>query len=945
MLIDRPQITETSKIVNVSIDSGTSDPSNPDVGELFYRTDLDALRIFTGASAWFSMKPLDASGNIDLGSGDVTADVITATGQFTGSGTGLTGTASSLNIGGNAATATVLQTARTIAISGGATGTATSFNGSANITIPVTDLNATNLTAGTVPAARLSGTYTITVAGNASTATTLQAARTIGLSGVTATAQSFDGSANITIPVTDVPASLLSGTIAAARLSGTYAINISGSAATLTTPRTINGVAFDGSANITVTAAAGTLTGTTLNPTVTASSLTSVGTLSSLVVGGAAQFNSTVLLSADPTLALQAATKQYVDNVVANGVSWKQAVRAATTANITLSGAQTVDGVALNVGDRVLVKNQTPDADAGAFLGRTRNAANGIYNVASGAWTRVADADSATELPSAAVFVSEGTTQADIAYVQIVDSVTVNSTPLAFVQFSTAGGGVAGNGITIAGTTISVNADTVNDFTFSPPQLQLKQVAGNIGTFGSSASVPTVTVDSKGRVTAAASAIGITSANTASTVVSRDASGNFIAGTITASLTGAASLNVLKAGDTMTGALVVNSGASLPLSLRTSSSGPWAIELLRTDTSFSSKAYNNGTQWHFEHRPSFAGNTPLDSANYNTYVPTLTGTGASGTWAISISGNAATATLANNTSSISSAVGGSYTWTGTQNFLSGNSVGVATQAGTLVAFGNSAGTNAAVMSFHRPGAYAINMGLDTDNVFRIGGWSDGLNVYRAQFYASGSLRITGALYPSNGSAYMQTSTGTYGTMEFGGQSNNGYFGLYYPGSASTYGGMFDTSGNGGDYDTSTGWHFYWNRANVCLGIGGSTTAAGYAAYTNGNHYVAGSLYATGDVTAFSDRRIKTDIEPIYNALAKVEGLRGVSYRRVDTGDYQIGFIAQEVEEVVPEVVKTDHDGMKGVTYGNMVALLVEAVKELKAEVNALKAQLAAKDAE
>jgi hypothetical protein len=101
---------------------------------------------------------------------------------------------------------TKLRNARTIAISGGATGTATSFDGSANITIPVTSLDATTL----------SGTASISTTGNASTATTLQTARTIGLSGVTATAQSFNGSANITIPVSAVPASLITGALGVA---------------------------------------------------------------------------------------------------------------------------------------------------------------------------------------------------------------------------------------------------------------------------------------------------------------------------------------------------------------------------------------------------------------------------------------------------------------------------------------------------------------------------------------------------------------------------------------------------------------------------------------------------------------------------------------------------------------------------------------------------------
>lgn len=108
----------------------------------------------------------------------------------------------------------------------------------------------------------------------------------------------------------------------------------------------------------------------------------------------------------------------------------------------------------------------------------------------------------------------------------------------------------------------------------------------------------------------------------------------------------------------------------------------------------------------------------------------------------SISGNAATATNASNTSSISNAVGSAYTWTGFQNFLSTASVGNNGQSGSAV-YGNASGTNAAVLSFHRPGAYAINLGLDTDNIFRVGGWSDGANSIRFAVDSSGNITARG----------------------------------------------------------------------------------------------------------------------------------------------------------------------------------------------------------
>ena len=94
-----------------------------------------------------------------------------------------------------------------------------------------------------------------------------------------------------------------------------------------------------------------------------------------------------------------------------------------------------------------------------------------------------------------------------------------------------------------------------------------------------------------------------------------------------------------------------------------------------------------------------------------------------------------------------------------------------------------------------------------------------------------------------------------------------------------------------------------------------------------------SVTAGGDVTAFSDMRIKHDIQTIEGALAKVSDMRGVYFKR-NNGEAGTGVIAQEIENILPEVVK---DGeYKSFAYGNMVGILIEAIKELKAEVEKLK---------
>ena len=139
---------------------------------------------------------------------------------------------------------------------------------------------------------------------------------------------------------------------------------------------------------------------------------------------------------ADPTMAAnsdarvptQAAVVAKIAAAIA-GLSWKQRVRAATTANITLSGAQTIDGVSVIAGDRVLVKDQSTASQ------------NGLYDAASGSWTRTTDADSGAELVNASVYVSEGTVNEDTQWTCSTNApITVGSTSLAFAQFTSGGG-------------------------------------------------------------------------------------------------------------------------------------------------------------------------------------------------------------------------------------------------------------------------------------------------------------------------------------------------------------------------------------------------------------------------------------------------------------------------------------------------------------------------
>lgn len=117
-------------------------------------------------------------------------------------------------------------------------------------------------------------------------------------------------------------------------------------------------------------------------------------------------------------------TQAVLDFVIARqaGLAWKAPVACATTANITLSGEQTIDGVATS-NSRVLVKNQSTQSQ------------NGIYLSGSGSWTRTSDADTGTELEGATVRVQQGTSNADTTWIQTTDGITLGSSNIVFTQF------------------------------------------------------------------------------------------------------------------------------------------------------------------------------------------------------------------------------------------------------------------------------------------------------------------------------------------------------------------------------------------------------------------------------------------------------------------------------------------------------------------------------
>lgn len=128
------------------------------------------------------------------------------------------------------------------------------------------------------------------------------------------------------------------------------------------------------------------------------------------------------------------------------------------------------------------------------------------------------------------------------------------------------------------------------------------------------------------------------------------------------------------------------------------------------------------------------------------------------------------------------------------------------------------------------------------------------------------------------------------------------------------------------------YRFSWHRGGSHSNTENDPGSGGTTAMTLDS---SSNLTVTGNVTAYSDIRLKSDIKPITNALDKVSQINGVTFTRTDSGERQAGVIAQEVEKVLPEVVGNGEE-YKSVAYGNMVGLLIEAVKELSAQVEELK---------
>lgn len=276
------------------------------------------------------------------------------------------------------------------------------------------------------------------------------------------------------------------------------------------------------------------------------------------------------------------------------------------------------------------------------------------------------------------------------------------------------------------------------------------------------------------------------------------------------------------------------------------------------------------------------GNNSIPSVTFDAYgrVTGISAVTPSGTWGINVSGSAATLTL----QGVTEAAIDTATTTGVYN------VSYSGYSRTLWAFngGGSCGT--------------VQLEADYSGNLR----------WRNHTDASAWTSWRNILLSTNYTDYTVTKTG-------GGAS--GSWGISVTGSSASCTGNANTASTANALNTAN------NYQVNALGVGTSNTNAG-------------TIYATGNITAYSDIRLKTDIRLIPDALAKVCALRGVTYKRVEDpdGPRHTGVIAQELQAVLPEAVLEHEDnGTLMVAYGNVIGLLIEAIKELRGEVAELRA--------
>jgi hypothetical protein len=264
------------------------------------------------------------------------------------------------------------------------------------------------------------------------------------------------------------------------------------------------------------------------------------------------------------------------------------------------------------------------------------------------------------------------------------------------------------------------------------------------------------------------------------------------------------------------------------------------------------------------------------------------------------------------------------------------------------------GGNAAFMNFHRPGVYASYFGIDTDNQFAVGGWSAGAalalfkcaNIGLGGAASSGNVRLTLRAATSNTGGNMLEMYNSAGVLKTRIEDRGGQNWIVQDSVGAECGTIryatptgrigilfFDQNG-----ESRSDIRHILTGGFAFAGNAGSGIPSEMMRITPASLDVYANITATGTITSTSDIKLKKNLEIIPNALDKIRQLNGYTFERTDSGATQTGLIAQEVQKVLPEAVSNGEH--LSVAYGNMAGLFVEAIKELKQELDSSKAMIA-----
>ena len=551
------------------------------------------------------------------------------------------------------------------------------------------------------------------------------------------------------------------------------------------------------------------------------------------------------------------ANKYYVDTV-AQGLAPKAACQVATTANITLSGLQTIDTYTTLAGDRVLVKNQGTSSQ------------NGIYIASASAWTRSTDMDVWSEVSGAYTVILSGSANVNTGWVCTASaSGTIGVTSMPWVQFSSQATYTAGTGLTLASNTFSITNTGVT-----------------AASYGSASKTLTATVNAQGQLTSLSAsdiAIANTQVSGLGTMSTQNASSVAITGGAIDGTTVGATTETTVKGTTIT-ATTQFSGAGTGLTGTAAglSIGGNASTATTASATTASATFNNGGSGGVS-GSTFNGGTAL-TVSYNTIgAPSTTGTNATGTWGIGISGNAATVT--NGLYST-----GSYSNPTWLTSISGSIVSGAVTSATTAT--NIAGGTAGALAYNSASGTTTFLGLGTTNYVLTAGAS------APQYVAQSTLSV--------GSA---TSATTATNLAGGGA---GYV-PYQTGSGAT---AFVSAGTTGQVLTSNGTSApTWGSVSGSISIVDDTT-------TNATRYLTFTSATSGSITTENTSSTKLQFNPSTGVLMATQfsgsgaGLTSIPNSALTNSSVTIGSTAVSLGSTV-----TTFAGLVSVTSTTFVGAL------------------------